>query len=141
MTTSVEVTLHEKEVDFMGATLERTFSVAVPVERAWKAMADPTELNQWYFPIEVGQDGSTSTEILGQARTSEVIAVEPRRMLKTRTTLTGNEGWGVQSGTREMTVVFEAIEKGTRITITHSGFGEHEDLTAVSRGLERRSPT
>lgn len=135
MTATIEVTVHEKEEDFMGGTFEKTFVVAVPVERAWKAMTDPEELNKWYFPFKVGEDGTTQTEILGEKRTSEVVDFEPGRMFHTRTTLTGREGFGVLPGTREMTVVFEAIESGTRITITNSGFGESEDLSGVMRGL------
>jgi uncharacterized protein YndB with AHSA1/START domain len=138
MTAPVLITVHEKKEDFMGTTFERTFTVAVPVERAWKAMTDPAELNRWYFPFKVAEDGLTTTEILGQQRASEVIAFEPYKMLQTRTTLSGNEAWGVVAGTREMTVVFEALETGTRITITNSGFGEGEewerDLENVMRG-------
>ncbi len=118
----------------MSKSFEKTFVVSVPVERAWKAMTDPAELNKWFFPFKVAEDGSTQTEILGEKRTTEVVEFEPLRMFRTRTTLTGREGWGILPGTREMTVVFEAIEAGTRITITNSGFGETEDLSGVTRG-------
>ena len=77
MVMNVEVTVQEKKEDFMGGSFERTFTVAVPVERAWKAMTDPAELNKWYFPFRVAEDGSTSTEILGQERASEVVEFEP----------------------------------------------------------------
>lgn len=120
----------------MSQSFEKTFVVSVPVERAWKAMTDPEELNAWYFPMQVAEDGSTETEILGGKRTTEVVASERHRMFHTRTTLTGQEGWGIVPGTREMVVVFESIETGTRITITNSGFGDAEDLSAVMRGQE-----
>jgi uncharacterized protein YndB with AHSA1/START domain len=136
MVMNVEVTVQEKKEDFMGGSFERTFTVAVPVERAWRAMTEPQELNKWYFPFKVAEDGSTSTEILGQERSSEVVEFEPQRMFHTRTTFTGDEGWGIQAGTREMTVVFESIESGTRITITNSGFGEGEDLSSAMRGQD-----
>lgn len=118
----------------MTQSFEKTFVVSVPVERAWSAMTDPAELNTWFFPFKVAEDGSTRTEILGEERKTEVVEFEPLRMFRTRTTLTGREGWGILPGTREMTVVFEATETGTRITITNSGFGETEDLSAVMRG-------
>lgn len=134
MTARIEVTVHESEEDFMGNKFEKTFVVAVPVERAWKAMTDPAELNKWYFPYQVAEDGTAQVEILGEKRTSEVVEFEANHMFRTRTVFTGREGWGIEPGTREMTVVFEALESGTRITITHSGFGENEDLSGVMRG-------
>lgn len=103
-------------------------------------MTDPEELNKWYFPFRVAEDGSTQTEVLGEKRTSEVVEFEPMRMFHTRTVLTGREAFGVMPGTREMAVVFEATDTGTRITITNSGFGEGEDwerdLTGVMRGQD-----
>jgi len=137
MSENIEVTVHERQEDAAaGRKLERTFVVAVPVERVWRAMTHPKELAKWSFPRRVAEDGSMETEILGETRTSEVVEFEPGRMFRTRTVLTGREGWGVEPGAREMTVVFEATDSGTRITITHSGFGAEWDLTGVSRGVE-----
>lgn len=124
----------------MTKSFERTFTVSVPVERAWKAMTDPGELSRWYFPFDLKEDGSTETEILGEKRSSEVVDLEPYRMFHTRTTLTGREGFGVKPGTREMKVVFEEVETGARITITNWGFGDGEDwdldLMGVMRGQD-----
>ena len=123
----------------MSRTFERTFTVSVPVERAWQAMTDPEELNKWYFPVRIAEDGSLETEIVGEKRTSEVLEAVPGRMFRTRTTLTGREGFGIVPGTREMAVVFEAVEAGTRITITQSGYGDGEewerDMSGAVRGL------
>ena len=77
----------------MSRNLERTFSVAMPVERVWSAMTDPDELNRWYFPFRVAEDGSTRTEILGVERQAEVVAYEPPRRFCLRTTYTGLEQW------------------------------------------------
>jgi uncharacterized protein YndB with AHSA1/START domain len=138
MAASIEMVIHEKKEEFMGTSYERTFTVSVPVERAWRAMTDPEELSKWYFPFEVSEDGSTRTEILGRERPSEVVEFEPQRMFRTRSTITGEEAWGLTAGTREMTVVFEAVDMGTRITITNSGFGEgadwERDLENAMRG-------
>ena len=135
----MEITMTERG-DKTSGMFERTFVVSVPVERAWKAMTDPEELNKWYFPVRMAKDGSLETEIVGETRTSEVLEAIPERMFHTRTVLTGREGFGVMPGAREMTVVFEASDAGTRITITQSGFGEGEDwerdLTNAMRGLE-----
>jgi uncharacterized protein YndB with AHSA1/START domain len=127
MVATIDLTVHEKKEDSMGGSFERTFVVSVPVERAWKAMTDPEELNKWYFPMSMAEDGSMQTEILGEERRTEVVAFEPLRMFHTRTTLTGQEGFGIRPGAREMVCVFESLETGTRITITQSGFGEGAD--------------
>jgi uncharacterized protein YndB with AHSA1/START domain len=120
----------------MTQSFEKTFVVAVPVDRAWRAMTDPKELNKWYFPMRVNEDGTTETEILGAERKTEMVAFEPNRMFHTKTTMTGREVFGAVAGTREMVVVFESIETGTRITITNSGFGDAEDLSGIMRGQE-----
>ena len=124
----------------MSRKIEKTFVVAVSVERAWKAMTDPSELNKWYAPFDVAEDGSHTTEILGEERRSEVTEFDPPHKVVTRTTLTGHEAWGVIPGTREMTVVLEASDAGTKIVITHSGFGDGEDwereLEAASHGTD-----
>ena len=104
-------------------------------------MTDPDELNEWYFPFRVDEDGSSRTEILGVERPSEVVAFEPMRSLQLRTTLTGSEQWPpLPPHTRDMTVVLEATDSGTTVVITHSGFGEGDDwqqtLSATSRGVD-----
>jgi len=107
----------------MTLSNERSFEVPVPVERAWTAMTDPKELNLWYFPVEaVGDDGSIRAEICGVERTSEVVGGELHRFFHTRTRLSGREGFGVVMGTREMRVAFAPTARGTRITITQSGW-------------------
>jgi uncharacterized protein YndB with AHSA1/START domain len=102
---------------------ERSFEVPVPVERAWTALTDPAELNRWYFPVApVGDDGSIRAEICGVERTTEVVGGELHRFFHTRTRLSGREGFGVVPGVREMRVRFEPTDRGTRITLTHSGW-------------------
>jgi uncharacterized protein YndB with AHSA1/START domain len=125
----------------MSRDLERTFSVSAPLERVWEAMTDPEELNLWYLPFRVAEDGSTHTEILGVDRASEVVEFEPKRMLRMRTEYAGDEQWPVlPPSTRAMTVVLEATDTGTRVRITHSGFGEGAEwdqvLGATARGVE-----
>jgi len=135
----MEITMTEKG-DAAAGTFERTFVVAVPVERAWQAMTDPEELNKWSFPRRMAEDGTMETEIVGEKRTFEVLDFEPGRMFHTRTELTGGEAFGVMPGTREMTVVFEATDTGTRITITQAGFGEgadwERDMSGAMHGLD-----
>jgi uncharacterized protein YndB with AHSA1/START domain len=89
MSENIEVTVHEQQEDAASTKLERTFVVAVPVERVWRTMTHPKELAKWSFPRQVGENGSMETEILGAKRTSEVVEFEPGRMFRTRTALTG----------------------------------------------------
>jgi len=121
--------------------IERRFSVAISVERVWSAMTDPKELNEWYFPFHVDDEGRAHSEIDGNDRASEVVELETGRMFRTRTKDTGSEGWPpLPASVREMSVVLEATDSGTTITITHSGFGEGIDwqqaLEATKRGVD-----
>jgi hypothetical protein len=89
--------------------------------------------------MNVSDDESHTTEILGEERASKVVEYEPPHRLRTVTTMTGREGFGVKPGTREMTIVLEAADSGTRVVITNSGFGDgaewDADLEAVTHGL------
>jgi len=125
----------------MSRTIERTFEVALPLERVWQAMTDPAELNRWYFPFRASADGrSLHTEVHGRERASEVVEGEALKRFRTRTMLTGAEGFGVVPGVREMLVRFERTGAGTRVHVTHSGWGEdaesQRDRAAVERGTD-----
>jgi uncharacterized protein YndB with AHSA1/START domain len=121
----------------MGRTIERSFEVAVPLERVWQVMTDPAELNRWYFPFRTDAEGRLHTEVHGHERASEVVEGEATKYFRTRTTLTGREGFGVVPGVREMLVCFEASDAGARVTITHSGWGEDEESERERRAVER----
>jgi uncharacterized protein YndB with AHSA1/START domain len=41
----------------MSGTFERTFSVSVSIDRAWRACTDPDELAQWFFEPRGVRDG------------------------------------------------------------------------------------
>jgi uncharacterized protein YndB with AHSA1/START domain len=127
----------------MSRKIERRFTVSASVERVWKVMTDPDELNKWYFPITVTEEGTTHTDIRGVDEASEVVDVEPMRMLHMRTSHSGKgeENWpSPPAGTLDMTVVLEATDSGTRVVITHSGFGDGEDwallLEAMTMGVD-----
>jgi uncharacterized protein YndB with AHSA1/START domain len=106
----------------------RTFSVSVPIERCWHALTDVDELNQWYFPVATHDDGSFTTELHGVDEQSKVLEADPPCLLRTA------------SGSRETTITLESTETGTRVTLTHAGFGDGEDwdaiLNATTRGTE-----
>ena len=123
----------------MSRSIERSFEVPVPLERAWQAMTAPAELNRWYFPFRTDADGRLHTEVHGHERTSEVVEGEALKFFRTRTTFTGQEGFGVVPGTREMLVSFEPAASGTRVTLTHSGWEEDEASQCNRRATEHGS--
>jgi len=124
-------------------TIERTFEVSVPVDRAWSAQTDPAQIANWFFrPIggAVSPDGSAvpgGFDTYGTAAQIEILGGEPQRWFRYAET-----GGPVPKmrGYAEVTVTFEEIESGTRITITRSGFGEGPEwdvaMELVGRGLE-----
>jgi uncharacterized protein YndB with AHSA1/START domain len=116
--------------------IERSFEVAVPIERVWQVMTEPAELNRWYFPFRADPDGRLHTEVHGHERTTEVVGGEPLKYFRTRTTLTGREGFGVVPGVREMLVRFERVASGTRVTVTHSGWADDEESQRERRAVE-----
>jgi uncharacterized protein YndB with AHSA1/START domain len=105
----------------MSDHVEQTFVVAVPVERAWQAFTDATECAKWQAPeyeIDPRPGGKLRWTIPPwDAVHGEVLEVEPGRRLVT------TEGEGVLDGTTRVTVTFESVTAGTRITVVQSGFG------------------
>lgn len=106
----------------MSATYERTFELAVPVERAWRAFTDAGELASWYaadVPVfEAKPGGALKWAGSGLEVEGTVEEVEPNHRIR------WTEGPGVLPGTTEVTVTFEEAGTGTRVTITQAGFGE-----------------
>jgi len=101
----------------MSDSYERTFSVAVPVERAWRAFTDPEELEIW-FVRSLDTDGDTAeAETPGGPVGFEVTDVQRHQRLSYRQ-------WAASPDVGiEVTVTFEEVLGGTRITMTHAGFG------------------
>ena len=101
---------------------ERAFEFAVDVERAWSG----------YFEMEgtgeVPSVGSTSTLTdAARSRIAVTEVVEHRRFAYEQTT--AHEQITV-------TVVFESTETGSRILITHAGFGDMDDYDVLHESRE-----
>jgi uncharacterized protein YndB with AHSA1/START domain len=117
--------------------IQRSFSVAVPVDRAWRAMTDPDEISRWFFPFNPLASGEGEFDMFGEAASIDVLEVDPLRRLRY-----AEKGGPVRTvaGRAEVTVTFEDQGSGTRISITRSGFGDGEDwdaaLESTGRGLE-----
>ena len=100
--------------------IEKVFTVAVPVERAWAAFAESAERSRWeadVYEIDPVPGGRLRWEIPPLVAEGEVIAVEPLRLLR------HVERSGPHAH-HEVTVTFASVEGGTEITITQSGFGD-----------------
>lgn len=113
---------------------ERTFSVSVPAERAFRAFTDPDELTQWlatrFDPNDERNAGEAATP--GGPMNFEVTQIKDDELLCYRQ-------WGASRDTGiDVTVVFEPVEGGTRITVTHAGFGGDSILNSdgVHRGMD-----
>jgi uncharacterized protein YndB with AHSA1/START domain len=102
---------------------ERTFTIAVPVQRAWQAFADGHERSQWEavsYEIDPVPGGRVHWTLPGVEAEGEVVEAVPNRVLR-------HVERGGPHADSEVTVTFEAVDDGTRVTITHAGFGGAED--------------
>jgi len=113
MKPKIEASVQEKAEDFMGNKYERTFSVSVPVTKAWDAFADPQQRQAWMENNPYADDFEPGELKIGSA--------ELHRRMSWSQHPSGLEGW------YETTVTFEDVSSGTRITIVRSGFGDSED--------------
>jgi uncharacterized protein YndB with AHSA1/START domain len=121
----------------MSGTYERTFSVSVPVERAWRACTHPDELARWFFAPAGTDGGEARFDLFGTEVAWTILELDPPRRLRYR------QGPGPVPrlpGPIETCMTFEEEGSGTRISITHSGFGDGDDwataLESVSRGAD-----
>jgi uncharacterized protein YndB with AHSA1/START domain len=103
--------------------IEKTFTVGVPVGRAWTAFVDGDERSKWEaneYEIDPVPGGKVRWTLPGLESNGQVEAVEHERLLQ----------WAEIDGPHlesEITVTFEAVDGGTRISITHAGFGDTDD--------------
>lgn len=113
---------------------ERVFSVSVPVARAWSAFTDPAELEVWFshrFDADMDAQRAVAESPGGPVGFAVTEYVEGERL--------GYRQWAASPETGiEVTVVFEAIDGGTRITMTQAGFGSGSILEsdAVKNGMD-----
>jgi uncharacterized protein YndB with AHSA1/START domain len=117
----------------MSDKFERTFSVAVPVERAWRAFTDPEELEVWLtHSFDTSDDGRFEAATPGGQIGFAVTDMQPNERLSYRQ-------WAASPDTGvEVTVTFEEELGGTRITMTQAGFGGDSILRSdeVRGGME-----
>jgi uncharacterized protein YndB with AHSA1/START domain len=113
----------------MSSDYEKTFSVRVPPERAFRAFTDPKELEQWFTPkfdADADEGGAAEAASPGGPVHFEVTQIKDDELLCYRQ-------WAADPNTGiDVTVVFEPVEGGTRITVTHAGFGGDSILESDS---------
>jgi uncharacterized protein YndB with AHSA1/START domain len=103
--------------------VEKVFTVAVPIERAWSAFADSHERSQWEaveYEIDARPGGIVHWKLPGIETHGRVEEADPPRLLR------HVESHGPHAGS-EITVTFEEVPAGTRIVVTHAGFGSAEN--------------
>jgi uncharacterized protein YndB with AHSA1/START domain len=111
------------------ARFEKTFTLSVPVDKAWEAFTDPKLIEVWLTgtvdeaDVRPGGRIAFAPDEYGQL-VWDIVDVEPGQRLVYR------EGPGILPVTTEVTVVFEEAQAGTRLTVTQSGFGEGVDWQA-----------
>jgi uncharacterized protein YndB with AHSA1/START domain len=104
----------------MAKSIEKVFTVAVPVERAWAAFADGAERSKWeasVYDIDARPGGAVHWELPGITSDGRVEEVVEHRLLR-HVELDGPHARA------EITVSFEDLGTSTRVTITHAGFGD-----------------
>jgi uncharacterized protein YndB with AHSA1/START domain len=116
----------------MSNDYEKSFSVRVPPERAFRAFTDPNELEQWFTPkfdtdAEEGAPGvKADAASPGGDVHFEVTQIKDDELLCYRQ-------WAADPNAGiDVTVVFEPVEGGTKITVTHAGFGGDSILQSDS---------
>jgi len=103
--------------------LEKSFVISVPPARAWEVFTDGEERSKWdadVWEIDLRAGGATHWKIGPLESTGRVDEVVPEQLFR-QTDLTGPHA------NSEITVTFEEVDEGTRVTITHAGFGDGEE--------------
>jgi uncharacterized protein YndB with AHSA1/START domain len=125
----------------MSRSYTRTFSVSAPVERAWQAFTEPREREAWMTEgveaFEATPGGRVELRMGDHGPTVEGKVEEADLHRRLRWT----EGPGLLPWPTEITVTFESLDTGTRITVVHAGFGEgpegDNELESHARGWDR----
>lgn len=119
----------------MSRTYERIFTVSVPVERAFRAMTDPEELAKWIAPLRQVDDQTFETQAPIDLDLGQIVVEEYEVNRRVRYT-EPHEG---RPFTTEVTVVFEEVETGTRVTFTRAGFDDGQKWDALFNAIAQGS--
>jgi uncharacterized protein YndB with AHSA1/START domain len=97
----------------------RTLEFSFPIARAWSLFTDPVETRAWLLPFEEASDGESVATIEGQPHVSlSVVEFAPPKFLRVK--MSG----GNVPGHVETTTTLEETKSGTKVTLSHLGFGD-----------------
>jgi len=124
--------------------------VAASPEKVFKALTDPKELEQWWgsddvyrtfgwvSDLRVGGGRSCQARSPGHTELSRVkgeyLVVQPPKVLE----FTWEASWEPGLPATRVRIEVEAVPKGTRVTVVHSGFGDEKKRTdGYTEGWDR----
>jgi uncharacterized protein YndB with AHSA1/START domain len=108
----------------MTDRLERTMTVEAPIDRVWRAFADPAELCVWYVPRIAAFEARPGGRVEFPVPHAAGVVLGEVLVVDAPTLLTWREGPGLLPGPTEITVRLEAAGAGaTTIHHTHAGLG------------------
>lgn len=108
--------------------IERVILLPVPIDRAWRAIADPAELSQWFgtgAEIDLRPGGEAFFEFGDIGGKARILIVEPQYRLVWENHPTGEVDPALPLDDVPLTRVefsLESVRGGTRLTLIESGF-------------------
>jgi len=123
--------------DLKTGTIKAVIEIDGPPDRVFRALTDPAELEEWWgadaayktfdWRLDLRPDGEWSCQARnasGQVSSvrGRYITVDPPRLLE----YTWQPSWEEFAETR-IRLELSATDNGTRLTLTHSGFGKRAD--------------
>jgi uncharacterized protein YndB with AHSA1/START domain len=125
----------------MSRSFERTFSVHAPVDRAWAAFTDPRQREAWSNETVAAFEPTPGGRVEFHMDDHGISTVEGKvEEVETNRLIRWSEGPGLLPWPTEITVTFESLDTGTRITVVQAGFAEgpegDNELEGHSRGWD-----
>ena len=120
----------------MGANLELTKEIAVPVENVFLALTEPSELDRWWTTssqsdarpggaFEFRWEFSRRAGREDHSQSGEYLELEPDRLIA--------YPWQVQLGGTEVAIMLSPSDGKTMLRLVHSGWGAGEAWEASAR--------
>ncbi len=113
--------------------IRRELLIARPVDRVWRAITDPEEVNQWFgdrcaYELKAGAEGLMQWG--DDAFRMRIVAIEPMRRFAYRWVTPRDGDHSIPFDEMPTTLVeftLESTGDGTRLTLIESGFAAHPE--------------